>query len=164
VSQLSVVQGSLSSQSTADPPHAPVEHVSFSVQASPSSHGSLLFGCVQRPAPSHASFVQRLPSSGQGLPIASYEHVAEQQSPGTVPPSSQSSPISTSPLPQIGPPQLDSGNVLTQPGGRRGDCAQSSSPFNGSESPHEIGTFTQTPLWQVPTVQTFWSLHGVPSG
>src|SRR6185503_16113986 len=52
-----------SQQSAAGPlTHAPPPHVSLSVQASPSSHGAELFGCVQPPAPSQMSSVHGLPS------------------------------------------------------------------------------------------------------
>src|SRR5262245_64296149 len=41
----------------------PPLHVSGPLQKSPSSHGAVLFGCVQAPAPLHWSFVHALPSS-----------------------------------------------------------------------------------------------------
>ena len=62
----SSVQTLPSSQLTAVPPHAPPEHTSLPVQASPSLHATLLFVCVQPVPGSQASVVQRLPSSQLG--------------------------------------------------------------------------------------------------
>jgi hypothetical protein len=70
-SQLSVVQTSLSSQLGAGPPtQLPPEQVSLVVQALPSSHGAVLFACVQPVAGLQESVVHTLPSlqSGGGPP------------------------------------------------------------------------------------------------
>jgi hypothetical protein len=62
--QASVVQGLLSLQLGAGPPtHVPPEQVSFVVQASPSSQGSVLFVWLQPVTGLHVSVVQGLPSS-----------------------------------------------------------------------------------------------------
>jgi hypothetical protein len=69
-SQASSVQALPSSQLGAAPPtQFPPEHVSFVVQALPSLHGAVLFGCVQ-PPPEHTSLVQPLPSSLHGAVLA----------------------------------------------------------------------------------------------
>jgi hypothetical protein len=61
--QLSVVQGSLSSQGDCVPGlHAPPPQVSPTVQALPSSHDAVLFVNVQPDAGSHPSVVQSFPS------------------------------------------------------------------------------------------------------
>ena len=70
-SQLSVVQTSPSSQLGAGPPtQLPPAQVSLVVQALPSSHGPVLFACVQPLAGLQESVVQTLPSlqSGGGPP------------------------------------------------------------------------------------------------
>jgi hypothetical protein len=86
------------------PWHAPPEQASLTVQKSPSSHGAVLFGCVQTPAPLQTSLVHRLPSLAQALPDASNWQVDEQQSPSTLLPSSHCSPGSRMPLPHGMPP------------------------------------------------------------
>src|SRR5262249_7899102 len=55
-------------------------------------------GCSQWPAPSHTSRVQAFPSSAHAVLGASKRHVGEQQSPGSVFPSSQSSLASSTPF------------------------------------------------------------------
>jgi hypothetical protein len=64
LSHESSVQGFASSQFGALPPtHEPEEHVSFVVQASPSSQDAVLFECTHPLAGLHESSVQTFPSS-----------------------------------------------------------------------------------------------------
>src|SRR6185369_1589639 len=58
-----------SSQTSGVPAQMPPEQTSLVVQNAPSSHGSLLSGCVQTP-PSQTSSVQTCPSSGHGVPLS----------------------------------------------------------------------------------------------
>jgi len=60
-------------------------------------------GWTHMPVPSHTSSVHGLASAGHGLSFVSYWHVAEQQSPSVVLPSSHCSPVCTTPLPHAGP-------------------------------------------------------------
>jgi hypothetical protein len=75
----SVVHGFPSSQSRSDPEHCPVEHLSPTVHALPSSHGAVL-SVLRQPVPStHESSVQTLPSeqSGGGPPTHTlFAHVS----------------------------------------------------------------------------------------
>ena len=84
-----------------------VSQLSAPLQKRPSSQGNPGPG-TQTPAPSQTSTaVQALPSS-QALPGASNWQLDEQQSPSAVPPSSQLSPSSSVPLPQIAKSEVTS--------------------------------------------------------
>src|SRR5512144_3271427 len=82
----------------------PATHIEFMVQRSPSSQvvPSGLFGWTHTPTALHWSLVHTLPSSAHGNPITSNVHVAEQQSPLLLLPSSHCSGPSGIPLPQKG--------------------------------------------------------------
>ena len=69
------------------------------MQTEPSEQGALFDPCRHDPAPSHRSSVQTFPSLVHAVPAASKVHVALQQSPPLVLPSSQASPGATTPLP-----------------------------------------------------------------
>ena len=63
-------------QLTADPAHVPLAHVSFAVQAFPSSHDAVLAVWTQPVAGLHESSVQPLPSSQFGADPPRHEPLA----------------------------------------------------------------------------------------
>src|SRR5205085_8419061 len=96
--------GEVSGAIPVEPWQTPAEHCPLPEQASWSSHGPVLFGCVHEPEPLQTSFVQSLVSPVQTAPADSNWQSLRQQSPLLRLPSSQASPDSRTPLPQAREP------------------------------------------------------------